>query len=168
MPHVTTSYFRRLYAYNRWANRRTFQSAFEVPAEEFERDLKGSFSSVRDTLVHIIAAEWVWLRRWKGVSPRSMPDAVELAAPEVIQRKWKEVEQEQASYIETLTDDDLRAIVRYTNTKGEEWEYPLWEMLVHVVNHSSYHRGQIATMLRQLGCKPASTDFLLFCEEGSS
>ena len=165
MPQVTTAYFQRLYAFNRWANHRIRHSVLDLAPEEFERDLGNSFPSIRDTIVHIIAAEWIWLERWKGTSPRSMPDARELAAPEEIRRRWMDVEAEQAAYVEALSNDALGVVLRYTNTKGEEWEYPLWEMLAHVVNHSSYHRGQVATMLRQLGRKPAPTDFLLFCEE---
>ena len=64
-------------------------------------------------------------------------------------------------FVAGVIDESLASVIGYTNTKGEEWKYPLWQMMQHVVNHSSYHRGQAATFMRQLGAEPAPTDFLI-------
>ena len=82
--------------------------------------------------------------------------------------RWYTVEREQAQFIERLTDADLRERVSYENLQGQRWEYTRGQMMQHVVNHSSYHRGQVAILLRQLGKIPNATDFLVFFDETAS
>jgi uncharacterized damage-inducible protein DinB len=85
-----------------------------------------------------------------------------------LQTKWAEIEREQADFVSGLPETSLETVIAYVNTKGETWRYPLGQMMQHVVNHSSYHRGQITTMLRQLGAEAVSTDFLLFFDKPST
>ena len=151
-----------LYDYNKWANAQVFDAVSRLNAEQFTRDLENSFRSVRETLVHILSAEWIWLERWKGISPKSMSDAGELTDLEAIKTRWDKVESERADFIRSLTPERLHAELSYVNTRGQAFAYPLWQMLVHVVNHSTYHRGQITTLVRQVGAKPVTTDFLAF------
>jgi len=156
----------RLFAYNRWANARTLEAVSALNAEEFGRRLEGSFPSVRETLAHIYGAEWIWLGRSRGLSPRALPSAQEVPTLQALEEKWKVVEDGQREFVEGLTEPRLVQVLSYVNVKGETWAYPLSEMLVHVVNHSTYHRGQVATMLRQLGKTPLTTDYLVFFDEG--
>ncbi|MCA1641972.1 MAG: DinB family protein [Acidobacteria bacterium] len=107
-------------------------------------------------------AEWVWLRRWRGESPRAILDPAEFADVESVRSRLAEVARERAQLLAGLTDADLERVVAYVNAKGEEWRYPLGRMMQHVVNHSTYHRGQVVTMLRQLGADAPSTDLLLY------
>jgi uncharacterized damage-inducible protein DinB len=158
--------FQTLYQYNRWANGRVLEAVSKLTAEQFTRDLSNSFGSVRNTLTHIMGAEWVWLRRWKGTSPKSFHDPAEFPNIQTLRAKWVEIEREQIEYINSLTDESLATMITYVNFKGESWTYTLWQMLQHLVNHSTYHRGQVTTMLRQLGAAPAATDFLLFFDTG--
>lgn len=153
---------RELYAYNRWASRRIVDAASRLSADELARDLGSSFSSVRDTLAHILAAEWVWLERWRGRSPEAVPDSWNLGTPDELRAKWAEVEDDQAALLSELSEQDLLRRVAYRNTTGEAFEQPMGQMLRHVVNHSTYHRGQVVTMLRQLGAEAPSTDLILF------
>lgn len=153
---------RELYAYDRWANRLILDAASELGADELERDLGSSFSSVRETLAHILAAEWVWLERWRGRSPEAVPDSWNLGTLDELLTKWAEVEDDQAVLLSEMSEADLLRRVAYRNTKGEPFEQPMWQMLRHVVNHSTYHRGQVVTMLRQLGADAPSTDLILF------
>ena len=157
--------FQTLYAYNRWANARVCDVVAKLTAEQYTRDLANSFRSVRDTLTHILAAEWIWLRRWLGESPKALLDPAAFPDLAALRAKWAEVEREQTAFVNSLTDERLKATISYVNTKGQTWTYPLWQMLQHLVNHSTYHRGQVTTMLRQLGAEPAPTDFLLFFDE---
>jgi uncharacterized damage-inducible protein DinB len=83
-----------------------------------------------------------------------------------IRSRWTEVQAEHADFLRTLDEAALSRDVRYVNLRGETWEYALWKQMLHVVNHSSYHRGQAVTMLRQLGRTPPSTDLLVFYDEG--
>ncbi len=151
-----------LYDYNRWANAQVLEAATKLNQEQFMRDLENSFRSVRDTLVHILSAEWIWLERWNGSSPKSMLGAAEFTDVGAIRTRWDKVESARSKFIESLTPERLETVTDYVNTRGQPFAYPLWQMLVHVVNHSTYHRGQITTLLRQVGAKPVATDLLDF------
>lgn len=149
-----------LYDYNKWANGQVLDAVSRLNAEQFSRDLENSFRSVRETLVHTLSAEWIWLERWKGISPKSMLAAAEFTDVEAIRKRWDKVESERAEFIHSLTPERLQTELSYVNTRGQTFAYPLWQMLAHVVNHSTYHRGQITTLVRQVGGKPVPTDLL--------
>jgi uncharacterized damage-inducible protein DinB len=153
-----------LFDFNRWANARVLDSVSKLTPEQFVRDLQSSHRSVRDTLAHILAAEWIWLERWKGVSPNALLIPTEFPTLESVVTRWAAVEGDYAEFIEGITDESLDEVITYTNTKGEEWTYPLGKMLQHVMNHSSYHRGQVVTMLRQLGAEVNPVDLLVFMD----
>jgi uncharacterized damage-inducible protein DinB len=151
-----------LYEYNRWANQRLLDATAALSSAELTRDLKSSFPSVRDTLAHILSAEWIWLMRWKGDSPVGAPASWDLSSHDLLRAQWASVEAELTAFVATLTPAALDAVIAYRNTKGEPFAQPLSELLRHVVNHSTYHRGQITTMLRQLGKDSVATDLVLF------
>lgn len=153
---------RDLYAFNRWANGRMLDAAAALDADAFTRELVSSFSSVRDTLVHGLSAEWIWLRRWKGTSPTEMPEGWEEMDLERLTAAWAAVEAEQGHFVGGLVEGDLDRVVEYRNWAGELSAQPLWQLLRHVVNHASYHRGQVATLLRQVGAEPPATDMVLY------
>ena len=154
-----------LYEYNYWARDRQLQACGALTQEQFLRPMGSSFSSVRDTLVHLLGGEWVWLERWRGRSPTMR--AAEEFAPEkfprlsTVQDRWREVETGVREYLAGLKEEALARPVTYTNLKGETWTYPLWRMLLHLVNHQTYHRGQVTTLLRQLGVQPVQIDYLV-------
>jgi uncharacterized damage-inducible protein DinB len=153
-----------LYEYNRWANARVLDAVSKLTPEQFARDLQSSHRSVRDTLAHILAAEWIWLERWKGVSPGALLTPADFPTVESLRTRWAVVKGDYAEFINGATDESLATVIAYTNTSGEEWAYPLGQMLQHVMNHSSYHRGQVATMLRQLGAEANPVDLLVFMD----
>jgi len=151
-----------LYKYNAWANAEVFESVAKLTPEQFNKDLATSYGSVKGTLVHIVGGEWIWLRRWLGTSPRALLNPNDFSSVEQIKKRWEEVEQERKEFVANLTEESLQEVLSYTNIKGQPFSYPLWQALQHLVNHSTYHRGQITTMLRQLGAQPVATDFLVF------
>ena len=151
-----------LYRYNQWANALAFDAASTLGRADFARELRSGHSSIRATLTHIVWAEWLYLRRWQGTSPQTVFQASEFPSQGDLKARWSEVQLEQQAFVESLTAERLLSSVRYVNLQGESWEYPLWRQMFHVVNHSGYHRGQLATLLRQLGARPLPTDFLLF------
>jgi uncharacterized damage-inducible protein DinB len=157
--------FRRLYDYNSWANHRTLDACASVSEAQFTRDLRSSFRSVRDTLAHIMLVEWLWLERWQGRSPDAFPSANSFPNLESVRGRWSEVERNLHDYVGTLTQEDLDRVVSHKTTAGVPQAAPLWQMLQHLVNHGTYHRGQAAAMLRQLDVKPISTDLILFYRE---
>jgi uncharacterized damage-inducible protein DinB len=154
----------KLFAYNRWANARVLAPVEALTAEEFGRQLGGSFPSVRETLAHIYAAEWIWLERWQGRSPMGLPPAQDVPTLEALREKWALVEEGQKAFLAKLTESRLAETISYKNIKGEPWSYAQGDLLVHLVNHSTYHRGQAVTMLRQLGKPVQATDYLLFLD----
>jgi uncharacterized damage-inducible protein DinB len=170
---MTNDHIHLLYAYDRWANNRVLQAASALSAEQFTRDLGGSFRSVRDTLLHIIGGEWGWLTYWKEASPgpaflKNLWDRHDAlfnpqAFPDFasVQSKWVEVEKEQIEFVSHLTDESLGKMLPIRGTQVR-----LMYLMQHLANHSTYHRGQVALMLRQLGAKPLATDFHLFLLEG--
>jgi uncharacterized damage-inducible protein DinB len=154
-----------LYDYNRWANLRLLAAARDVEPHARERDLEASHRSLLGTLVHVFWGEWLWLERWQGRSPKRVFGVDELRDLDFFESEWSAVWRDQSRFLAELTDDRLLACVAYENLAGERWEYPLGEMLRHVVNHSSYHRGQLALLLRRLGRVPPATDYLVFLDE---
>jgi uncharacterized damage-inducible protein DinB len=157
--------FARLYAYNRWANHRVLACAHRAPPSAASRSLGVSHDSVLGTLVHIMWGEWLWLQRWQGVSPKRVFAPADYPDAAAIEAAWVPIEQEQERWIGALTDERLRATVSYENLEGARWTYPLEAMMQHVANHSAYHRGQVASALRQLGHPCEATDFLVFLDE---
>jgi uncharacterized damage-inducible protein DinB len=151
-----------LYRYTRWANATILKSVAPLSAEQFSRQLGGSFPSVRETLVHIMGAEWIWLRRWKGMSPNALLPASEFPDLDSIKTRWREIEAEQTDFVGQVTDASLKEPLKYRNLKGQSYEYPLGRAMQHLVNHGSYHRGQITNFLRQLGAQPVATDLLVY------
>jgi uncharacterized damage-inducible protein DinB len=150
--------------YNRWANRRILQAASKVTPEQFTRDLQSSHRSLRDTLAHVLAAEWIWLERWKGNSPGSLLNPTAFQTIKSLESRWGELERDYVEFVSGLTDELLEKVISYRNTKGEVWAYPLGQMLQHVMNHSTYHRGQVTTLLRQLGAEVQPLDLLVFMD----
>jgi uncharacterized damage-inducible protein DinB len=153
---------RELYEYNRWANARSLEAAAAVSAADFTKEVGGSFASLRGTLAHMYGAEWIWLQRWKGISPRQLPFSLEFPDVASIRSRWDTVENERQAFLDALDPARLAEVISYVNLKGQTFAYPLRRMLQHVVNHATYHRGQITTLLRQLGATPLSTDLLLY------
>ncbi len=154
---------RELYDYNYWARDRQFEACAKLCEKQFLRPMGASFSSLRDTLAHLLAAEWAWLERFYGRSPRSFPVWLdELQSAGSIHDRWEHVEADMRKYLAGLSAELLAKPLTYVNLKGETWTYPLWKALLHVVNHQTYHRGQVTTLLRQLGAAAPQIDYLLF------
>ena len=153
---------RDLYAYDRWANRRQLDATASLGIDDFTRDLRNSFPSIRDTLAHILKAEWIWLERWRGTSPTGFPAEWDLSTHGALVRKWGEVEAEQLDFLSTLSDESLHRDVDYRSIAGDRFVAPLWKLMRHVANHSTYHRGQVVTMLRQVGAAAPITDMVQF------
>ena len=153
---------RELFAYNEWANGRVFQVLDGLSEEQFARPIASSFASLQDTVGHIVAVEGVWLRRWKGESPTAAPPWITGASRDTLRQALVAVQKERALFLADLTEERLEQPVVYRNLKGEEYRQRLGVLLQHLVNHSTYHRGQVATLLRQVGAVPPVTDYVVY------
>jgi uncharacterized damage-inducible protein DinB len=149
-----------LFAHHYWARDRQLLACAALTSEQFLRPLGNSFPSVRDTLVHLLAVEWLWLERWRGRSPRALLAPEEFPTLAAVRDRWNAVEQEMKQYLTELPEETLEQQMTCMSTRGNTWTYALWRMMVHFLEHQTYHRGQITALLRQLGVEPPKVDFL--------
>jgi len=142
-------YLHRLFAYDDWANREVLAALRNAPNPP-ARSLK--------LIVHILSAEGLWLARINQEKP-SLPVWPELALAQceaegdALRASWR-------SYLEQCREAGLSHQIRYVNSKGETWSSQVDDVLLHVITHSAYHRGQIASDMRAAGLTPAYTDFI--------
>jgi uncharacterized damage-inducible protein DinB len=153
---------REHFAYGEWANDRFREVIAALPGDQLAVRIESSFSSIVETFAHIVAAEWIWLRRWKGENPSSIPDWLEQPRFDALVTRLAEIESERDGFLATLGENDLEKVLSYRTMDGTPYENRLADLFLHVVNHSTYHRGQLATMLRQVGAIPPATDFIVF------
>ena len=158
---MTLSDIQSLYAFDRWATLRTLESVAALTPEQYQKDLATSFGGVHGTLVHVLSADRVWLGRWLGTTVAPLKPE-EIPTIEVLKKHWDTHFLELDNFIRTLTEDALSASCSYTDFRGNPSAQPLGQQLQHKVNHSTYHRGQVAAMLRQLGAKAQGTDLITF------
>ena len=153
--------------YHYWARDRVLDAVDALEPEQYVKDLGSSFKSVRDTVVHTYGAEWIWYSRWIGDAPSSLPDPEVFPDVASVRVPWKAQEEKVRLFVRSLaSSDQLGRVFKYRLMNGQPAESAFAHMLQHVVNHASYHRGQITTMLRQLGAPaPKSQDMIFFFRE---
>jgi uncharacterized damage-inducible protein DinB len=159
---MNTSEVIRLYAFNRWANLRFFASAEALNPEQYAAQLVSSFPSIRDTMAHIVAVEWVWLQRWQGVNPTGAPEWARQPALTDLRAQLDTVEGAIDRFLAAMPAGGSSRTVTYRRLSGDEQSNVLGDLLLHVVNHGTYHRGQLTTLFRQVGAAPPATDFTVF------
>jgi uncharacterized damage-inducible protein DinB len=159
---VNHRYLSELLDYHYWAQERVFDAIEPLSPEQFTRDLGNSFPSVRDTLVHIHFAECIWYARWQNES-LPMPSAEAFPDLGSVRQASKKHEGRMRALLERLGQDGINQSMDYTSRlDGKDHRSLFWEMFQHVINHGTYHRGQVTMMLRHLGAKPIGTDLIQF------
>jgi uncharacterized damage-inducible protein DinB len=153
--------------YHYWACRRTLDAVEPLTPEQYTRDLGSSFRSIRDTVVHTYSAEWNWYSRWTGESPTAMLDPASFPDVASLREAWSGEEEKVRSFVAAIVAaNELDRVFAYRLMNGEHAQSLFSQMLQHVVNHASYHRGQVTTMLRQLGAPaPQGQDLIRFYRE---
>lgn len=152
--------FLELFDYNAWAMRTLFAAVAALPDDQYHRDLKSSFGGIHGTLAHIVWAEQLWLHRWERKPNPAVAQGADLHSLAEVQERWEAVEVERGTFLARLTDlDETRSV---KPSSGGEYVHSFRQMLRHVINHSSYHRGQVVSFLRQLGSKPPDTDLIIY------
>ncbi|HZT76211.1 MAG TPA: DinB family protein [Vicinamibacterales bacterium] len=143
--------------YHYWARNRLLEALEALTPEQYDRDLGNSFKSIRDTATHIYAAEWAWYQRWHGQQVTALLPSDRFADLEALKVAWLDHERKMRAFVDALSDADVDRVIEFTLLNGGAAASPIGQMVQHVVNHASYHRGQITTMLRQLGAAPAKS-----------
>jgi uncharacterized damage-inducible protein DinB len=157
---------RELFVYNYWARDRQLEACAALSEEQFLRPMGNSFSSLRDTLAHLVAAEWIWLERWRGSPTKGLLPASDFPDLRSIEERWRTIEQGVHELLAGLDEEKLASPLNYTSSRGQACSYPLWRSMLHVINHQTYHRGQVTMFLRQLGLAAPALDLLVADDMG--
>ncbi|HWB24021.1 MAG TPA: DinB family protein [Chitinophagaceae bacterium] len=153
--------------YHVWAHNKVLQQLQAITAEEWNKELGGSFPTLRELYKHLIVADYRWLQRWKGVSLAPIPDTFVFENYTQLNAIWQPILQEMKTVADHFFATDPDQPLNFTTSAGANFTMPFWQTLYQVVNHGSYHRGQVTNMLRMLDKKPVGTDiFLFFVERG--
>lgn len=154
-----------LYDYGYWANRKLLQAVSPLTPEQFTQAVAGSYGSIRNTLVHVLSAEWGWLSRCGGPERGPALKPTDYPTVESVVHTWGKVEVHVRAFLSKLKDEDLVRPTEYLNPRGEKRSMPLGEMMQHAANHGVHHRGQVALLLRLLGQVPGDFDLIYYYAE---
>jgi uncharacterized damage-inducible protein DinB len=153
----------RIFRFHHWAQDKTFDALGAVSAAELDRQWGGSFGTGRALLHHVVGAERLWCERLvNGQSPRSIPEYPATHGGSEYRDEWQQVQRELRAYAEALTPAAVMRDLTYTNIRGVTTTFAIADILYHIVNHGTYHRGQITQLLRDLGKDAPSTDFIAY------
>ena len=163
---MTFDMLQTLVDYHYWARDRLFVAVDALTEEQLRRPLGNSFSSVFDTVVHLCGADWIWRSRWDGVSPMALPKPETFDDLAKVLSVWRDEEERIRAIVNRLGPEGITRPIEYQGWDGRRQAQPFWQMLQHLVNHGSYHRGQVTTMLRQMNVPaPKSMDLIAFYRE---
>jgi uncharacterized damage-inducible protein DinB len=146
--------------YSAWASRKLVEAVGAVADADFEKPVGISHSSLLGTLVHILWADWLWFTR--VVEPMDKPGQTRA----VLETVWPELQDKWVAWAERSSDSEINRVVEYISIlDGQVARTPAWQIVMHVVNHATLHRGQAMGMLRQMGIPPPHTDLMNFYRE---
>jgi uncharacterized damage-inducible protein DinB len=161
---VSADTLRTHLAYTTWASRRLVDAAARLTPEELTRDFQTADRSVLRSLAHVFAADRVWLARLTHApAPQFITEADYSLS--VLQNDWPALLDRWQQWAANLTDESARAIVAYKDMKGNPYSQPLWQLVLHVVNHGTHHRGQVSGFLRVMGHTPPPLDLVFYYRE---
>ncbi len=159
---MTLTDIKILFDFDKWATDRILEIVATIAEEQYSKNLGSSHGGIRGTLVHIYAADWIWLERWRGNSPSALIKEEDIPSLSMLKEKWNTLRAEMDQFVQSLNEEKLQALHSYKDTKGNTYSQFLWQQMQHLINHSTYHRGQVVTMLRQGGVKPVATDLIAY------
>lgn len=148
--------------YTAWASARLTEAASKLAAEEFAHDFKTSEKSIAGALAHVFAADRVWWHRVNGTMPARFIDPEKDFLIETLQTEWPAVLAQWEQFIAAKDESAVAAKIEYQDLKGNSYATPLWQIVLHVVNHGTHHRGQVSGMFRALGHTPPPLDLIAY------
>lgn len=155
-----------LFAYDAWATERIFGQAAKVSEAELLAPRPFGQGSLRDTLVHMVSAMWIWRTRCQeGRSPTQFLAAGDFADITAVQRRWQVESAALRDYVAGLNETDLGGTFHYQDTRGNRHQDQLWSILAHVINHSTQHRAEVAAILTTLGYSPGDLDLIVYLRQ---
>lgn len=158
--------FRTLFDYNHWATEKILARVALLTDEQYRAQVPGlSMGSIHGVLSHCLAAEVVWLARCQGMSPSTIPSERDFPDLQALKERWHEQDAAQGAFLASLCEGDLDRSVTYWTTAGQKCTNPLWQLLTHVVNHSTQCRSEVAVALTKFGQSPGDLDLILYLRE---
>ena len=151
--------------YNQWAMRKYVQSLHQLESSKLTQSLNSSFSSILETLWHMLWVEELWYERWQGHHVQQRFEPKNAPSLDVMQQRFTEIHEKQIEFLQHFQGNADLQKLSYLNFQNEKWEYTLSHLIQHLVFHSAYHRGQLATLMRQIGSVPPATDYLIYIDE---
>jgi uncharacterized damage-inducible protein DinB len=152
--------------YTAWASRRLVEAAAQLTPEELTRDFGTSDHSVLGTLVHVYAADRIWICRVTGSSfPTLFMDPEKDMHLSVLQNEWPDLLERWKQWVAALSDTNT--VISYRDMKGNPYQSPVWQIILHLVNHGTHHRGQAAGFLRTMGHAPPVLDLIAYYRQRS-
>ena len=151
-----------LYDYSAWANERLFEVIARLTPEQFTEPVAGSYGSVRNTMVHVLSAEWGWLDRCGGATRGPALLADDYPTLSSLLDRWQQVEAHVRTFLAELRDEDLDRIVEFAFGNGPRHAMRVGDLMQHAAIHGVHHRGQVALLLRLLGQVPGNFDILIY------
>ena len=148
--------------YLAWATSLILDAVKQLPSAEFEKDRGNSHGGIKTTLHHMFRADTLWFSRVAGEPFGNIADVIVPDALPELEKEWLTLMARWQNWFQQLESTQYGIQVRYTNSQGMPYSTPLWQIVLHLVNHSTHHRGQVVTMMRQAGAKPPTTDLILF------
>ncbi len=159
---VTPGAIQHHIAYTAWATGRLLDAVAQLSPEELTRDFGTSDKSVLGTLAHVFAADRVWLGRVEGNPPAKFLDPEKDLKMETLTTEWPAVLDRWKQNLTSATQEQIDAVVDYKDLKGNPYQQPLWQIVLHMVNHATHHRGQVAGFLRSMGKTPPPLDLIAY------
>ena len=151
MEFLSPQQLAHLFAYATWADRIMLSAARTVPENEYYRDRGFSAGSIHKLLVHQMSSQRVWLSRWQGNPPTRMQDETDHPTRELLVDRWPALHRELLNFVAAQTPQSLATVLHTRRTNGEPFSLPLGDMLLHVADHCTYHRGQLNSMIKLAG-----------------
>lgn len=149
--------------YNLWANKRISGVLTSLPDEVWQTEQKSSFKTLRDTVLHLYGAETIWLSRLNGISSIKMPGLEPSSSNAHAAASWINASKDLVDLISGKPENYFTSKCAYNDMQGIGYEMPVQDILQHVFNHSTFHRGQLVTMLRFAGINGLpSTDYITY------
>jgi uncharacterized damage-inducible protein DinB len=154
-----------LFDYGYWANRKLLDVIARLTPQQFTQTVDGSHGSIRNTLVHVLSAEWGWLGRCGGPDRGPPLNPADYSTVEALVAAWNKVETYVREFLSKLRDEDLARSVEFAIGGTERRSMPVGQLLQHAANHGVHHRGQVSLLLRLLGYAPDNFDILFYYAE---
>jgi uncharacterized damage-inducible protein DinB len=160
---MTKNYFTEIAEFNVWANKIVWGWLDQINDEQWKQHIVSSFNSIGETVLHVVSAETVWLDRLNKIEAPVWLQSTFKGSKEETIELWKRSTAGLKKFMDEFDEANMMDILVFRRINGDRYEMPHYQVFAHVFNHSTYHRGQLVTMLRQAGfTNVGSTDMLGF------